>query len=75
MVAVVKLRKIGNSLGFILPNEEVRRLHINAGDDLTLSRTDKGIELTPFDQEFEMKLNAFEKSRRRFRNALRELAK
>jgi putative addiction module antidote len=75
VVAVVKLRKIGNSLGFILPNEEVRRLHIDVGDELTLSQTDKGIELTPLDQEFETKLKAFEKSRRRFRNALRELAK
>jgi len=75
MAAVIKLRKVGNSLGFILPKEEIGRLRISDGDELTVMRTDKGIEITPYDQGFDMKIKAFENSRRKYRNALRELAK
>jgi putative addiction module antidote len=75
MAANIKLRKIGNSLGVILPREELDRLHLSEGDALTLTRTDDGVEISPYDPEFEMKLKAFEKARRKYRNALRELAK
>ncbi|WP_405232510.1 AbrB/MazE/SpoVT family DNA-binding domain-containing protein [Lentisalinibacter salinarum] len=75
MAANIKLRKIGNSLGVILPREELDRLHLSEGDALTITRTEDGVELSPYDPEFEMKLKAFEKTRRKYRNALRELAK
>jgi len=75
MAANIKLRKIGNSLGVILPREELDRLHLSEGDALTLTRTEDGVEICPYDPEFEMKLKAFEKTRRKYRNALRELAK
>lgn len=75
MAAVIKLRKVGNSLGVILPKEELNRLHLSNGDELSVVRTEKGLELSPYDQEFDMKLKAFEKSRRKYRNALRELGK
>jgi len=75
VAAVTKLRQVGNSLGVILPREDLNHLHLSDGDDLTIVRTDKGIEISPYDQGFEMKLRAFEKSRRKYRNALRELAK
>jgi len=75
MAASIKLRKIGNSLGVILPREELERLHLSEGDSLTITRTEDGVEISPYDPEFEMKLKAFEKTRRKYRNALRELAK
>lgn len=75
MAAVLKLRKIGNSLGIILPKETTDRLHISDGDELTMVETDNGIEISPYDPSFETKLKAFEKSRRKYRNALRQLAK
>ena len=75
VTAVTKLRQVGNSLGVILPREDLNHLHLSDGDDLTIVRTDKGIEISPYDQGFEMKLRAFERSRRKYRNALRELAK
>ncbi len=75
VAAVTKLRQVGNSLGVILPREELNHLHLSVGDELTIVRTDKGIEISPYDQGFEMKLRAFERSRRKYRNALRELAK
>ena len=75
MTTVIKLRKVGNSLGFTLPKEAVQYLRASDGDELAVIRTENGLEITPYDQEFEMKLKAFEKSRRKYRNALRELAK
>ncbi len=75
VAAVTKIRKIGNSLGVILPREELNHMHLSDGDELTIARTDKGIEISPYDPGFDMKLKAFERSRRKYRNALRELAK
>ncbi len=75
VAAVTKIRKIGNSLGVILPREELNHLHLSDGDELTIVRTDKGIEISPYDQGFDMKLKAFDRSRRKYRNALRKLAK
>lgn len=75
MVAVIKLRKIGNSLGVILPKEELERLHVKDGDELFAIRTSDGLEISPYDHDFSGKLRAFERTRRKYRNALRQLAK
>jgi len=75
VASVLKLRKVGNSLGIILPKEELNRFQLEVGDELTFVRTESGFEISPYDREFEMKLKMFEKSRRKYRNALRELAK
>jgi len=75
MASVLKLRKVGNSLGIILPKEELNRFQLEVGDELTFVRTESGFEISPYDREFEKKLKMFEKSRRKYRNALRELAK
>ncbi len=75
MAAVVKLRKIGNSLGVLLPKDELERLHLKDGDELTLISTERGLEITPYDPDFDKKMRAFERTRRKYRNAFRELAK
>ena len=75
VASVLKLRKVGNSLGIILPKEELNRFQLEVGDELTFVRTESGFEISPYDREFEKKLKMFEKSRRKYRNALRELAK
>lgn len=75
MATVLKLRKVGNSIGVILPKEELNRFQLEIGDELTFVRTESGFEISPYDREFEMKVKMFERSRRKYRNALRELAK
>jgi putative addiction module antidote len=75
LATVIKLRKVGNSLGFTLPKEEVQYLRASDGDMLTVIRTENGLEISPYDPGFEKKLKAFEKTRSKYRNALRELAK
>ncbi|HWQ94535.1 MAG TPA: AbrB/MazE/SpoVT family DNA-binding domain-containing protein [Gammaproteobacteria bacterium] len=71
----IKLRKIGNSIGVILPKEATSRLRVAEGDTLLLTETPDGIQLTPYDADFEAAMEAFEQTRRKYRNTLRKLAK
>ncbi len=67
--------RLGNSLGVILPKGTASRMRVEKGDELTCLETPAGIELTPFDPGFEKKLAVARRVARRYRNALRELAK
>jgi putative addiction module antidote len=69
------LRKIGTSTGLILPKAELDRLHVKEGDELYLIETPNGLELTPYDPEFEAQLQSAQKVMKKYRNTLRELAK
>lgn len=75
MVKKVTARKMGGSVGATLPKETVERFHIKAGDVLHLIETDEGILITPLDPEFDKAMEAYERGARKYRNALRELAK
>lgn len=75
MAVVMKLRKIGGSLGVIIPKDELARLRVEEGDKLFGVSCEGGLQLQPFDPSFERKLKAFEHTRKRYRNALHELAK
>ena len=75
MPSKLTLRKIGSSTGVILPKAELDRLHLEAGDELYLIETPTGVELTPYDPEFETQLESARKIMKRYRNTLRELAK
>lgn len=74
-MAALKVRKIGNSLGVILPKEVMSRLNVAEGDNLTLTETPDGYQITTADEVFEAGLKAYERTRKRYRNTLRELAK
>lgn len=71
----IKVTTVGNSVGIVLPKEVLGRLKIEKGDTLTLIETPNGVELTPYDPEFEADMEAARKVMRKYRNALRELAK
>jgi len=68
-----KLRKIGNGLGVLLPKEAIARLRVREGSTLTISETNSGIELSPFDADFSAQVEAFRRTETRHRNAYREL--
>jgi len=74
-MTTLKVTQIGNSLGVILPREVANRLRLAKGDEVSLVETPDGIELTPFDPEFEERMAAARRVAKRYRNALRELAK
>ena len=71
----VKVRKVGNSHGVVLPKEVLAELGIGENDVLILTRTPQGITLTPYDPDLGEAMKVFEEGRKRYRNALRELAK
>ncbi|HUF04983.1 MAG TPA: AbrB/MazE/SpoVT family DNA-binding domain-containing protein [Aridibacter sp.] len=71
----VKIRKIGNSLGAILPADTLSRLQIEEGDEVLVSVDEEGIRLTPYDPDFEDTLQAARAGMKKYRNALRKLAK
>jgi putative addiction module antidote len=71
----IKLRKIGNSHGVVLPKEILDRHGLAEGDALYVIDTAEGIRLTPYDPVMERGMRAFQRTRRKYRNALRELAK
>lgn len=71
----LKLRKIGSSVGVILPKEMLETLHLSEGDQLFAAATQDGLQLTPYDPEFEAAMQAFGRTRKKYRNALHQLAK
>ena len=71
----LKIRKIGNSLGASIPKEILERMNVGEGDTLYVTQTPHGIQLTPYDPEFELAMEAALKITNRYRNALKELAK
>jgi len=75
MAAKLKIRKIGNSVGLILPKEVVDQLHVGEGDTVHYVVDANGLHVTPYDPHFDAATEAFEQTRRKYRNALRALAK
>ena len=71
----LKVRKVGNSLGFTLPAEAAQALHVKEGDALYLTEAPGGFRLTPYDPEFAKSMEVAEGFMRRYKNALRDLAK
>ena len=70
----VKLRRVGNSIGTTFPKEILEKLGVGEGDTLFITETTHGIELTPYDPNFEKIMNTARKVSNRYKNALRELA-
>jgi putative addiction module antidote len=75
MVAL-KARKIGNSLGLVLPKEVLGHLRANEGEDLfLLEGPNNSYRLTALDPTFQKKMEKAEEIMARYRNTLNVLAK
>jgi putative addiction module antidote len=75
VAAKLKVRKIGNSVGLILPKEVADQLRVGEDDTVHYVVDTNGLHVTPFDPDFDSAMKAFERTRRKYRNALRALAK
>lgn len=76
MPTEIKVRKIGNSLGLLLPKEAALELSAEEGTSLYLTKAPEGrFYLTAFDPEFDRQMAIAKEGMRRYRNTLRELAK
>ncbi|MGP0089689.1 MAG: AbrB/MazE/SpoVT family DNA-binding domain-containing protein [Xanthobacteraceae bacterium] len=72
---VLKVRKVGNSVGVLLPQEVTSALKVDEGDMLFLTEAKDGFRLTPYDPDFERQMQVAQRVMRRNRNVLRALAK
>jgi putative addiction module antidote len=75
MVKKQILKKIGGSVATILPKQMLERLNLQAGDEVSVIETPDGILITPLDQDFVDAMEVYERGAKKFRNALRELAR
>ncbi|HJZ99963.1 MAG TPA: AbrB/MazE/SpoVT family DNA-binding domain-containing protein [Candidatus Solibacter sp.] len=71
----LKARAVGNSTGVTLPKEVTDRLKIKNGDAIYLTESPDGYRLTAYDPEFAEQMEVAEKLMRRYKDALRQLAK
>lgn len=74
-MTALKLTKIGNSVGVVLPRELLARLHAEAGDTVYLTESPDGARLTPYNPDFAHQMEAAERIMKKRRSVLRELAK
>jgi putative addiction module antidote len=75
MTKETTIRAIGNSSGTTIPKAMLERYRIAEGDRVHLVETDQGILITPFDPTFAEAMALYEEGARKYRNAMRELAK
>jgi putative addiction module antidote len=75
MTLELKVRRVGNSLGVVLPKEALNRLNVADGDQLYITEAPDGFRITAADPEFAKQMEVAEKGMKRYRNALRKLAK
>ena len=69
------LKKIGGSVATVLPKSMLDQFHLDAGDEVYVVETDQGLLVTPFDPDFADAMKAYARGAKRFRNALRTLAR
>ena len=76
MVLELKLRKIGNSVGVILPKEALAHLKVGEGDSLSVTEgPDCSLRLSPAQAEITRQMAVVQDVMKRYRHTLRELAK
>lgn len=75
MNATLKITRIGNSAGIILPKELLARLNVQVGDALSVVTTPDGIELRAEEPDFDAQMAVAREVMARRKRALSELAK
>lgn len=72
----LKVRKVGNSLGVVLPKEAAAALQVSEGSTVYLSESaEGGFRVSREDPEFARQMKIAEEGMRRYHNTLRALAK
>lgn len=76
MVLEIKLRKVGNSVGMILPKEALTHLNVEEGDSVSVTDAPDGsLRLSPHKAEVARQMEVVKDIIKRYRHTLRELAK
>ena len=74
-MAALKLTRIGNSMGVILPNEVLARLKLEKGDTLFMTEAANGVTLTRYDPALEEQAKLGREFMREYRDTFHQLAK
>lgn len=74
-MTMVKLTQIGNSVGIILPKEILAQMGVEKGDELFVTRTPDGMQLSKYDEKIARQVAEGRKIMKKWRHVLRELAK
>jgi putative addiction module antidote len=69
------LRKLGNSVGVLLPQEVLAALNVGPGDTLFFTESPDGYRITRHDLDSERQMGVAQKVMKRDHNLLGELAK
>jgi putative addiction module antidote len=75
MNKTLKITRIGNSAGIILPKEILEHIDRVIGDDVEVLKTQRGIELLAPDDDFDTQMKIAREIMEKRKRALRELAK
>ena len=71
----IKFRNVGNSVGATFPQEYLKHMNVEAGEEVFISKEPDGrIVLSPYDPNFAATMEAYQRVQKRYRNALKELA-
>ncbi|MFA6265296.1 MAG: AbrB/MazE/SpoVT family DNA-binding domain-containing protein [Pseudolabrys sp.] len=72
---VLSIKKIGNSVGFILPKELLARLKLKEGDKFHIvEQTERGIKLSPYDPRHAEAMEIARRSFRKYADTYKALA-
>jgi putative addiction module antidote len=71
----LKISRVGNSAALLLPKEALAKLRVEQGDTVYLTEAPDGYRITTFEPDFERQMKLARRVMRKYRNALRELAK
>jgi putative addiction module antidote len=73
---LLQIKKIGNSLGLILPKELLARLKLKEGDKFyVVEQTERGIRLSPYDPKHARAMKVAHKVMEEYKDTFRALAK
>ena len=73
---IFSIKKIGNSLGLILPKELLARLKLKEGDKLHIvEQTERCIKLSPYDPKYAEAMEIARRSFRKYADTYKAFAK
>lgn len=73
---ILQVRKIGNSVGVILPKELLARLRLKEGDKLhIIEQSERGLKLSPYDPHHAKAMEIARRAFREYADTFKALAK
>ncbi|MGH1353087.1 MAG: AbrB/MazE/SpoVT family DNA-binding domain-containing protein [Methyloligellaceae bacterium] len=72
----LKIRKIDNSLGVVIPNDILERMNVGEGSEVFFEETPDGaLKITPYNTEMDLQMRALRIGAFKYNKALKALIK